>query len=1847
MENVGNIGNRLFWLGLLLAGIFPLSTFAEVSSDPMVRFSSVPLNVTGTNVTPLVMLNVSRDHQLSTKAYTDYADLDGNGMPETTYTDGIDYYGYFDSRKCYAYATSPDRRFVPTAQATGPCKHYCSGQWSGNFLNWATMTRIDVVRKLLYGGMRAFDSGARTVLERQYLPTDAHAFAKYYNGSDLASLTPFSGIAATSPTAFSNTSNSIPEGEKTLSFTTSLSVSPGDQIKVFQTGFETVHWMIGGVTKVDNGTVTLQVPEGSFAGSGVTLKEWTVRNLSQTGITLCNLTQGDHSGSSVNQFSETNTNLPIIRVAKGNFALWTANERWQGSWSGEHFNTQLRFMDGFGSNGNKAYRSGLLASAENPSQTIHGLGNSGATQGEYVARVEACVPTLLGQEQCKSYGSSFKPTGLLQMYGDTDQLHFGLMTGSYAKNISGGVLRKNVTTFTDEVNRVDGTFVASAHGIVDNLNKLRITGYDYHAGSYVRHDGCGYQQTGLTPSGSDASSGRLRGHMAGEGNCSSWGNPMAEIFMESLRYLAGKKASADFISASGSGSKDAILGLTVATWSDPLNATNYCAPLEVLNFNAGVSSYDNDQLAGLADLLPSTAASTAKSLTDAVGLQEGLNVGAWFIGSNGIAKNELCSSKSIGAGLGSFIGLCPEAPGQQGTYLLSGLAHYAHTHHVRSDLVVPPARADSRDLTVSTYGVALTTNVPQIEVQVGGKKVKLLPAYRLDVSSNGAGPFGGGALVDFKIIEQTPTHGKFYVNWEDSAMGGDYDQDLSGVLEYVVSGNTITITTDAVAASTRNGQGFGYVISGTNNDGVHFHSGIADFDFVDPTGVTGCSNCVVTDLPTSVTYTATSTAADLLQDPLWYASKYGGFVDSNANNLPDIPSEWDKMNNRDGSVGGDGLPDNFFFASNPLQLEHSLNQTLFTILQRASSGTAVVVVSKNVNGTGALYQAYYEPRRQDSLGNEATWIGTVQALWLDSFGYLREDDGNARLDGYNTDKVIQLFYDDTKNKTRVRRFTSIKDDAFTPYSMQGRVIATSIGNLRFTVDAIGGYSGSGPFSEWTVSNLTTGETGHSTDASTLAAATNSAPATSTFAVTPDTMQFRTGDTVKVVHAASTILELEEVGALWNAREQLSRIVQTESQRPFTAPAETGRFIKTWLDGKGDGIFNGVVDPGEFVDFTRTAVPPAKFGFFNLATKPEMENLIDYIRGKEIDGYRRRTIDYEENKIAQVQRLGDIVNSTPTVVGVPQEGFHMLYKDASYAAFKRQYAQRRQVVYVGSNDGMLHAFNGGFYDGNRQAFLEFGNKYDGVTPATPHPLGSEIWAYVPMNLLPHLKWLATPQYTHVSYVDGKPLVFDAKIFDSTDPDHPGGWGTVLVVGMRFGGGAMTIDTAADGLSSGDANPDDNRVFSSAYMIMDITNPEVEPHLLAEMQVPDSSFSTSHPAVLTVKDSNPARDANKWLLTFGSGPSNPEGLTTAASTTSAKFYVFDLGEIAYPGTSAASLPANVGAATCVRQSVGTGGRMKILSCDTGVDSSFVGDAIAVDRDLDYKAEGVYFGIVGDGLANRGQVMRLGINENPDPASWTGPVTLVQTSQPVVASVMSGVDETGQNWIFFGTGRYLSRVDQQSTTTQTLYGIKEPADGSMVAKNSLVDVSAAQVETNGRLHGVTDASGMSIATVDALEAEISKPAQGGWLLNLLPIQGEEGTAPATRVLDFSPLKGGVLFTSAYQPGVDLCMGEGSSRLYGLFYKTGTPYADPPIFGTKSMSTKIITTETVTTKTIARSFIELGVGLAAPPALHSGVSAGPEAVSVFIQQSTGGVVRAEAKTVFGVRSRLDSWREVRDGGR
>ena len=911
------LGWRHSWRSLPLALLLSLGLLSDAAAKkpkpppppptppPVVAgaISQTPLSLT-THVKPLVMLNLSNDHQLYFAAYNEYTDVDEDGIVDRTYEHTFNYYGYFDSFKCYNYSSGV---FTPASYSADK---YCAGNWSGNFLNWVTMARIDVVRKVLYGGLRSTDSSTSTILERSYLPNDAHSWARHYNGGDLNQLTPFNP-PSTAPTSLSTNSTAISSGTGSRTFKSSFAttnVQVGDQMLAVSGATRMVGVVTGFNTTFKDVTINFSVAP-AISGSS---KEWNLTNLSRTGLTFCNTTVASGLSQSV-------TDPPLLRVAQGNYALWAANERWQCRWGEEKA----------ASNANNVATSGLFANDRNPVKASVGLGNN-----DYTVRVKVCDPALLGEEFCQQYPSgNYKPSGLLQLYGDEDSLYFGLMTGSYVKNKSGGVLRKNIVSLQNEINvATDGTFKTPSSGgsIIGSLNKLRIFGYDHSDGTYNSADNCSWGLSSFT-----------------DGKCTNWGNPQSEIFLESLRYFAGKSANSAF-TFSGD---DKIPGLGLTSWSDPLSSTNYCSPLNIINFNASLASYDTDQLGDATDL---PGGASASSLTDVVGAGEGIHGKSWFIGESGSSTNQLCTPKSISS-LGNVKGLCPEAPRLQGGYSLAGLAHFAYKKDMRPDL--------TGSQNIMTYGVALAPGVPKIEIPRPGETktaVTILPACRNSSVS------GNCAIVDFKMVAQdlAAGTGSFFVQWEDSEQGGDYDQDMNGILSYQITASTIAVTTNTVAQSTGDAMGFGYVISGTGNDGFHVHSGINNFNFSDSSGAPGCSNCALSNNPTTANYNLGSGAAGVLEQPLYYAAKWGGY--NKAMNFPAESKSWDR--------DGDGKPDNYAFASDPSKLEDSLNEAFYKVADAAISASAVASNSTRLDSGSMVYQARFDSKR---------WSGELLAFPID------------------------------------------------------------------------------------------------------------------------------------------------------------------------------------------------------------------------------------------------------------------------------------------------------------------------------------------------------------------------------------------------------------------------------------------------------------------------------------------------------------------------------------------------------------------------------------------------------------------------------------------------------------------------------------------------------------------------------------------------------------------------------------------------------------------------------------------------------------------------------------------------
>lgn len=152
--------------------------------------------------------------------------------------------------------------------------------------------------------------------------------------------------------------------------------------------------------------------------------------------------------------------------------------------------------------------------------------------------------------------------------------------------------------------------------------------------------------------------------------------------------------------------------------------------------------------------------------------------------------------------------------------------------------------------------------------------------------------------------------------------------------------------------------------------------------------------------------------------------------------------------------------------------------------------------------------------------------------------------------------------------------------------------------------------------------------------------------------------------------------------------------------------------------------------------------------------------LDYLRGSDASAG-----EADDKMRQRSSKLGDFLGSSPVVVGNQGrylEGFsNKLEDNEAYTAFLASIQNRKAMVYVGGNAGMLHAFNA--------------------------ETGVEEFAFVPTAVFPYLNKLTGKGYTHQYYVDGTPTVAD--IYDKEN----GKWRTILVGTLRAGGkGLFALD-----------------------------------------------------------------------------------------------------------------------------------------------------------------------------------------------------------------------------------------------------------------------------------------------------------------------------------------------------------------------------------------------------------------------------------------------------------------------
>lgn len=209
---------------------------------------------------------------------------------------------------------------------------------------------------------------------------------------------------------------------------------------------------------------------------------------------------------------------------------------------------------------------------------------------------------------------------------------------------------------------------------------------------------------------------------------------------------------------------------------------------------------------------------------------------------------------------------------------------------------------------------------------------------------------------------------------------------------------------------------------------------------------------------------------------------------------------------------------------------------------------------------------------------------------------------------------------------------------------------------------------------------------------------------------------------------------------------------------------------------------GAVRDLSLTPFNRNIAPE----YFGIGAGPDRDSRRDYI----VD-WVHGTVPERENA-----RMGDIYHSSPVAVGPPRIDI----ADEAYNLFRRLpgVADRPTMLYVGTNDGILHAF-----------VVEDWTSADGTQTLTA---GTELWGFIPPILLSKLEQAAS---SHQIMLDGTPVIRD--VFYRRQPgDAPDGsiYHTVLVMGFRGG--------------------------APGYFALDITNP-FDPKFLWQY-VGDSSSAT---------------------------------------------------------------------------------------------------------------------------------------------------------------------------------------------------------------------------------------------------------------------------------------------------------------------------------------------------------------------------------------------------------------------
>ncbi|RLB12320.1 MAG: hypothetical protein DRG39_02200 [Deltaproteobacteria bacterium] len=1186
-------------------------------------------------------------------------------------------------------------------------------------------------------------------------------------------------------------------------------------------------------------------------------------------------------------------------------------------------------------------------------------------------------------------------------------------------------------------------------------------------------------------------------------------------------------------------------------------------------------SYDSDKVPGsyFSSYSGDISGLDVKDLADSIGNEERIPENPHFIGQSGSNYDFICSVKDVSE-LGESRGLCPEEPTKQGSYYSASIAYYGKTRF-REDLNRP---------NIATYTVALSSPVPKIKIKLGNHTVTLVPVGKSvsgcinvynycarkctltydstrgliikNCSSNSYCP--SNQIVDFYVTKIASNSGKFSINYEDVEQGADHDMDAIVTYEYkVIDNNHVKIKLSSDYAAGCIDQVMGFVISGTSEDGLYLPVRDKDSGNCD-----GDTPSVVCNMPLTWEHTFTvsdTPTATLLKNPLWYAAKWGGFEDLNNNNEPDLTTEWDK--------DGDGVPDNYFFVTNPLKLYEQLDKVFKAVLNRSGSAGAVATVTQEVLGEDIVIRGAfttYEPTDPSTY----VWKGHLEVYW--------PYEGCSAFDNEETCESISGCSWVNNQCTG------------TIYSFQ-----LSENEGKFCTDS--GFQG-----------------GHCWDAG------------------EKLSNQGTRTIFTFINNQKTDFSFANV----------NNYLDLDSECDFDGDGNVDdndkQKLVNWVVGTEDGDGTHMRNRngwllGDIVYSTPLVVGQPSLGSVaKVVAKDSCKALQPCFQYKNETDCSSHLNDYGcywdridgTCEAMDCSRLNETVcNNQPVCQWDATEGVCEEVSVSSDSCFytwrlKDDIAHRKKVAYVGANDGMLHAFLVGVWwddpepstdsDGDGEADEshwiynpdEPDSLCDGFICTGKEDIGQELWAYIPSNLLSELKELAKPTYgkeagcQHKTMVDLSPEAWD--VYMDLDNDGIKEWHTILIGGERGGG--------------------------DVYFAIDVTDPE-DPQVLWEFStlrnmVYVSGSNGNYSADMPYLDKN-GYDQIKTIAASWSNPyvgrikipdnycfysiphigpldNNPSNLTALCYGGSqyplSGWFAFIGGGIRVFDPSYELISGDNGAAYYpyfIVLDIKTGTNIfqflwPLLRLHAGIttihqNSNYIPYAVASPVALDIWDENGNLGqdgymdhlYAGD-LNGNFYGIKLNPSNNSFPLSldiWnTKPISSSHVSdnyyrwtrQPITVTPTAAFDDNYNLMLYFGTGKFDDVVaggydDKTDRARMSFYALKDPSSAPSVLLPACQPIGSSPFTINCTLpSGITTIHGCSSfnsnctwvkddGTPDCCESNCSSSCYS-CIYDFI----EDGE----RVIDSALVAGGLVFVTTYVPSDDPCAAGGVGYLYVFDY-------------------------------------------------------------------------------------------------